>query len=198
MNATVIYSKTLRKLKNSSQSFRKEIREKLQSANIKIENFILEGEEIKTKYRDLSESDFDFIVAAGGDGTISSIASVLIGKDIPLGVVPLGTFNHFAKDMNLPLNIDDALNVIINGKVQKIDAGKVNEHYFINNSSIGLYPRMVRHRKADQKRLGGNKWLAENFLQKAGQRMDKTPGLNVLRHPGRLFNFFLYFRRSIS
>lgn len=160
MNAAIIYSRSLGRLKNSGGSFPDEIREKFTSAGIYAENFIVDGKKIMTKCMEFINSNFDMIVAAGGDGTINSIASVLIGKDMPLGILPLGTFNHFAKDLNIPLNLDEAVGVILKRKIHKVDTGQVNDHFFINNSSIGMYPRMVRHRNSLQERLGGNKWLA--------------------------------------
>ncbi|MGE5610976.1 MAG: diacylglycerol/lipid kinase family protein [Bacillota bacterium] len=101
----------------------------------------------------------DLIIAGGGDGTVSTIASVLANTDIPLGVLPLGTLNHFAKDLNLPLDLEAATKAIATGRTRPIDIGQVNHHYFINNSSIGIYPKMVRNRKQRQHQ-GQGKWPA--------------------------------------
>jgi diacylglycerol kinase family enzyme len=160
MKTAVIYSTSLRRLENSGVSLPDEIKKKFSEAGIYVENFILEGEKIRTRCVDFLNSNFDIIVGAGGDGTINSIASAVIGKEMPIGILPLGTFNHFAKDIEIPLNLDEAIGVILKKKIKKVDAGQVNDHFFINNSSIGMYPRMVRHRKSYQERLGGNKWLA--------------------------------------
>jgi len=109
--------------------------------------------------RKAAESDADIIVAAGGDGTISAVASSLIGSQKTLGVIPLGTLNHFSKDLGIPLDITEAVRLIADGVVRLVDVGEVNGRYFINNSSIGLYPRIVRKRK-QQERLGHGKWWA--------------------------------------
>jgi diacylglycerol kinase family enzyme len=99
------------------------------------------------------------VVAGGGDGTVNAIASALAGSDVALGVLPLGTLNHFAKDMGLPLGEEDAVRAALTGQAVRVDVGEVNGRIFLNNSSIGLYPRLVRFREAER-RKGHNKWLA--------------------------------------
>jgi YegS/Rv2252/BmrU family lipid kinase len=101
----------------------------------------------------------EIIVAGGGDGTISAVASEIIGTKKTLGVLPLGTLNHFSKDLNIPQNLAEAVRVIAENHTQEIDAGSVNEYIFINNSSIGLYPSIVRERERGQS-LGKSKWSA--------------------------------------
>ena len=100
------------------------------------------------------------IIAGGGDGTINAVASVLIGTDVALGILPLGTLNHFAKDLHLPLKLEDAARTIITGHHTKVDVGEVNGRFFLNNSSLGIYPSMVRDRENQQKKLGRSKWTA--------------------------------------
>lgn len=91
--------------------------------------------------------ELDAIVASGGDGTIRTIADVLADSGVPLGVIPGGTFNHFAKDLRIPLDADEAIAVISAGYLRSVDAGQVNEYVFINNSSIGIYPYLVVERE---------------------------------------------------
>ena len=100
------------------------------------------------------------IVAGGGDGTISAVASQLAGTEAVLGVLPLGTLNHFAKDLGMPLAQEEAVAAIAAGTVEAVDVGEVNGRIFINNSSIGLYPEIVRERELQQLRLGKSKWRA--------------------------------------
>jgi diacylglycerol kinase family enzyme len=100
------------------------------------------------------------VVAAGGDGTINAVASALVGTDIPLGVLPLGTLNHFAKDLRIPVDPVEAANTIAAGHIAEVDVGYVNGLAFLNNSSLGLYPSIVRHRESQQRRLGRGKWPA--------------------------------------
>jgi diacylglycerol kinase family enzyme len=76
-----------------------------------------------------------------------------------MGVLPLGTLNHFAKDLNLPLELEAAVATIVTGRTVHIDVGDVNGHIFLNNSSIGIYPWIVRERETEQ-RKGYRKWVA--------------------------------------
>jgi diacylglycerol kinase family enzyme len=86
-------------------------------------------------------------VAAGGDGTINAVLQGLVNTDATLGVIPAGTFNHFARDLDIPLDEREALDVAINGATKQIDVGRVNDRYFVNNISLGLYPEMVARRE---------------------------------------------------
>ena len=101
------------------------------------------------------------VVAGGGDGTINAVASVLVGSGTPFGVLPLGTLNHFAKDMGIPLDLDAGGGQRrAAGCRKQVDVGEVNGRIFLNNSSLGLYPDIVRDREKQQRRLGRGKWLA--------------------------------------
>lgn len=106
------------------------------------------------------DAGVDGVAAGGGDGTISAVASALAGTGIPLGVLPMGTLNHFAKDLRLPLTLPEAAAVIALNQPRPIDLGEVNGRTFINNSSIGAYPRSVRHRAHLRYTFGQNKWVA--------------------------------------
>jgi diacylglycerol kinase family enzyme len=99
------------------------------------------------------------VVAAGGDGTVSRVASGLIGTPAMLGVLPLGTLNHFAKDLRIPLDLEQAVATIASGRVGSIDVGLVNDRVFLNNSSIGIYPSIIEVRE-ELRRLGHRKWAA--------------------------------------
>ena len=104
--------------------------------------------------------EIDAIVVGGGDGTIRTVASVTAGTETPLGVIALGTLNHFAKDLGLPLDMEAAVATIVAGRVVLVDLAEVNGEVFINNSSIGIYPYMVidRERRRDRHKLA--KWMA--------------------------------------
>ena len=116
------------------------------------------GAKLREAARRMRDAGFDIIVAGGGDGTVSSVASQLVGSGIRFGVVPLGTLNHFARDLGLPLDIDQAIEIICSGESKQIDVGMVNELTFINNSSLGLYPDQVRVRERWRAIVG--KWPA--------------------------------------
>jgi diacylglycerol kinase family enzyme len=100
------------------------------------------------------------VVAGGGDGTINAVASVLAGSGVPFGVLPLGTLNHFAKDLGIPLALDAAVRNLASGRPRQVDVGEVNDRIFLNNSSLGLYPDIVHEREKQQRRLGRGKWPA--------------------------------------
>jgi len=118
-----------------------------------------DGTELLTLAARAARSDADCVVAAGGDGTISAVASAIVGTDKTLGVLPSGTMNHFAKDLKIPLDFDGAIETIAAGHVTRVDVGEVNGRFFLNNSGLGLYPRIIRER-ARQQRLGWGKWPA--------------------------------------
>jgi diacylglycerol kinase family enzyme len=91
------------------------------------------------------------VVAGGGDGTVSAVAGKLAGTDTPLGVLPMGTLNHFAKDAGIPLNLAAAVRNLFTGQVTRVDVGEVNGRVFVNNSGVGFYPHFVRQREEQEK-----------------------------------------------
>lgn len=118
------------------------------------------GQEMTAAARAALAEGLTTVVAGGGDGTVNAVASVLAGSAARFGVLPMGTLNHFAKDMGIPLTLDEAVATIARGQAKAVDVGEVNERVFLNNSSLGLYPDMVRDREKQQRRLGRGKWLA--------------------------------------
>lgn len=100
------------------------------------------------------------LVAGGGDGTVGAIAAYLVDGDVAFGVLPLGTLNHFAKDLGIPLVLEQAVGVIADGHRVAVDAGELNGRVFLNNSSLGLYPRIVSDREQARHRLHMGKWPA--------------------------------------
>jgi diacylglycerol kinase family enzyme len=86
-------------------------------------------------------------IAAGGDGTVHHVVQPLVNVDAELAVLPIGTYNHFARDLGIPLDWREALEVALTGELRQIDAARVNDRFFINNVSIGLYPELVARRE---------------------------------------------------
>jgi YegS/Rv2252/BmrU family lipid kinase len=86
-------------------------------------------------------------IAAGGDGTVHHIVQAVAQTDAVLAVIPAGTYNHFARDLGIPLTWREALDVALNGASRRIDAARINERFFINNVSLGLYPELVARRE---------------------------------------------------
>jgi diacylglycerol kinase family enzyme len=119
----------------------------------------------------VKDQELDAIVVGGGDGSIRTVAHVLTGTDIPLGILPLGTLNHFGRDLGIPTAMTDAVALIAAGQTRLVDVGEVNGQTFINNSSIGLYPYLVLERDRRRRRHGLSKWAAMTLA-----------GFRVLRH----------------
>lgn len=117
------------------------------------------------------------IVAGGGDGTLNAVAGAIVGHSIVFGVLPLGTLNHFAKDAGIPLDLDAAVATICTGDVREVDIGRVNGRLFLNNSSLGLYPQVVKEREALTERLGHTKW--PSFVWAALNVLRRFPFLDV-------------------
>lgn len=144
------------------------------------------GEELSTLVKSASEGDSQVVVAAGGDGTVNTVAGSLAGTGKILGVLPVGTLNHFAKDLQIPLDLAEAIATISDGHSVEIDIGEVNGNFFINNSSLGLYPSIVTERQKHQ-RLGAGKWSA--FMWAAWAVLKRYPFVDVrLSLDGMSFN----------
>lgn len=135
------------------------------------------GAEIVTAAQHAAAERVPIVVAGGGDGTVNAVASALVGTDSLFGVLPLGTLNHFAKDVHIPLELDDAIHNIVAGHSIKVDTGVVNDRIFLNNSSLGIYPDIVRNRERQQRRLGRGKWFAFGWAAMAALR--RYPFLHV-------------------
>ena len=85
------------------------------------------------------EEGYDMVVVGGGDGTVSEVAKGLIHAPIPLGVVPIGTYNNIARSLNLPTDTAEACSVLAHGQVKSIDVGQANdEHYFFEAAGVGI------------------------------------------------------------
>lgn len=139
------------------------------------------GRSLPDLVREALEADCDSVVAGGGDGTVNAVASSLVGTNARLGVLPLGTLNHFAKDLKIPLDIEQAVAVIADGWTTPVDVGEVNGRTFVNNSSLGLYPAIVRLRENLQANAGYGKWRA--FLQATLAILVHFPRLRLELHP---------------
>jgi diacylglycerol kinase family enzyme len=136
------------------------VREAFERANLDAEILAIGQEGLPDAARTAAASDADVVVLGGGDGTLRTGAAALLGGQKPLGILPLGTLNHFAKDVGIPLDLDQAVGIIQGGHVEDVDVGEVNGRIFLNNSSIGLYPSAVAQREELRHRHGGGKWPA--------------------------------------
>ncbi len=115
--------------------------------------------EISDAVREALDAHPEAVVAGGGDGTVSAVAEALAGTPTPLGILPIGTLNHFAKDAGIPLDLQKAVHTVAARHTKRVDVARVNNRVFINNSSIGVYPSIVASRERLRKE-GHSKWTA--------------------------------------
>lgn len=108
----------------------------------------------KVILRHQQASEAGVVVAAGGDGTLNAVAAQLMGTDIPMGIFPLGTFNYVARLLNIPLDLLKAAETIATGKIREVHVAQINDHIYLNNASLGLYPLFIQKRELYNQRLG--------------------------------------------
>ena len=141
------------------------------------------GDDIASLCQRALRENHETVVAGGGDGTINCVASALAGTGVTLGVLPMGTLNHFAKDLKIPPGLPEAIANIAAGNVRNVDVGEVNGLIFLNNSSIGLYPQLVREREKLQGG-GASKWVA--FVRAIGYVLARYRHLNLRLDAGNM------------
>lgn len=157
---------------------------------------------------------FRIVVAAGGDGSVAGVAHALAGTQAALAVLPLGTFNYFARGLNMPETPEAAARAILEGQPHDIRVGTLNGRVFLNNVAIGLYPAILEEREATYARFGRYRLLAHiaslrTILRfQAPHRMEiyqddtrmriRTPMLFVARSAYQLDQFGLEGGEAIS
>ena len=128
---------------------------KKEGSNITVKK--VNPDDITTSLEEVSSSH-SMIFVGGGDGTIRSAAQWVLGKkNIVIGVLPIGTMNHFAKELCLPMTPEDVAMAVKLGDITSVDVAEVNGKIFINNASIGIYPKFATIR--DHYNKFYNKWL---------------------------------------
>ncbi|MEY2433412.1 MAG: hypothetical protein QOC92_3137 [Acidimicrobiaceae bacterium] len=131
-----------------------------------------------------AHADVSFVGIAGGDGSIRCAVEVLldVSPSTPLLAVPAGTRNHFARDLGIE-TIDDAVEAANAGRGRTVDVAKVNGAHFVNNSSVGVYPRLVAHREARESTLPKGlaaivaAWHQARFGRRLVVSVDGTPAV---------------------
>ena len=132
----------------------------LKSAGIQAKVELIDGGQCEVRAKAIAERGDAILIVGGGDGTVAAAASAVAGTETRLAVLPLGTLNHFARDLGIPIELEEVAKLIASGPERRVDVGEMNGRIFINNSAIGLYPLMVVDRDVQRKRLGRNKGLA--------------------------------------
>ena len=136
------------------------VRELFATLEVEANVRLVAGPDLLAAARAAAASDTDVVVMAGGDGTVSAGAGGLAGTGKPMGVLPLGTLNHFARDLGIPTLLEDAVRTVAEGIVREVDVGEANDRVFVNNSSLGLYPAAVALRDAWMAQQSMRKWVA--------------------------------------
>lgn len=147
---------------------------------------LVKGMDVAADVRERQARGQRLFIAGGGDGTVHHVVQALVNTDSALGIVPLGTFNHLARDLHLPEEWDEALEVALHGEDRHVDVGRVNGVYFANNMSLGLYPQVVLYRERMRRRVG--KWIAYPLallvalrrLSKLSMTVEAPPNLEVV------------------
>lgn len=130
---------------------------------------------------------YRLILIGGGDGTIRTAAHYCAHKSIILAVLPLGTLNHFSKELDLPSSVEELIESLTYRHSDSIDLAEVNDMIFINNSSFGFYPKFAEQRDLYSKTI--NKWLSYIPSLIDSFRKHKAYKLTV---KSRYLNFPLY------
>ncbi len=157
---------------------------------------------------------FRIVVAAGGDGSVAGVAHALAGSDTALAVLPLGTFNYFARGLQMPEDPESAARAILDGQRHDINVGTLNGRVFLNNVAIGLYPAILEEREATYARFGRYRFLAHlaslrtilrfqtphrmDIYQDETRHQIRTPMLFVARSAYQLDQFGLKGGEAIS
>jgi YegS/Rv2252/BmrU family lipid kinase len=139
---------------------RKKVADAMKAAGLDARIELIDGGDCEVRARAIAKRGDALLVVGGGDGTIGAAASALVGTKTMLGILPLGTLNHFARDLGIPTDLTEAAKLIANARGQRVDVAEMNGRIFINNSAIGLYPLMVVDRDMQRERLGRSKRLA--------------------------------------
>ena len=137
------------------------------------------------------EEGAESLAVAGGDGSVAAVAGVAVECELPLVIVPMGTLNHFARDLRLDLTHPvHALDALYAGDERRVDVGRINDRTFINNISLGLYAQMLGDPgyRQDKLRVAQTKLQAAFFDPKLRRVLRITPrsAARKSRRHGRL------------
>lgn len=132
----------------SPERLARQIEQLFAAAGVETQVVAAKGADLEKAIRDCRDSDADAVVVAGGDGSVTTAAKVMAGSGKPLGVLPMGTFNFFARDLQMPLELDKAVPALAGGGLQQVDMAEVNGKLFLCNSVMGLMPSLVDARES--------------------------------------------------
>lgn len=129
-------------------AFADRVRELLEAAGHSVQIDIVAGGEIATALeKAIARRNVDVVLAGGGDGTVSTAASLLMNKKKALAILPAGTMNLFARSLGIPQTLEAALKTFTDGEVKAVDMATANGRPFVHQFSIGMHARMVQLRE---------------------------------------------------
>ena len=163
-------------LQRGAKATVEEVRSALADAGYDIEMRCLEPGDMEAAIADAARrTDLTVLIAGGGDGTLSMAASMLAGRDVALGCLPLGTMNLYCRSLGMPLNPAEAARSLGAGHFESVDLGEVNGRTFLHHVSIGLQPAIVARRNR------------ENFRGRLGKMLATAKtAIRALRNPKTL------------
>lgn len=128
--------------------------EAVEKASLPIDARELPPDRVDDEFRELVRQGVRRIGVSGGDGTIASVAAIAAQHEVELAIIPGGTLNHLAGDLDIPDDLEKALRIAVEGEARSVDAAQVNDQFFLNTSSFGMYVTFVRLRERLEKYLG--------------------------------------------
>lgn len=177
MHAHVLVNQASGQRRRRSEAILADLAARLAAYGIRARVSLVEAREVRREVRESLTTPIDVVVVAGGDGTVSAAAAEMLDDPRPLAVLPLGTRNHFARDVGLPSRLDDAIACLAAGHVRAVDCGELNGRLFLNNSSLGVYPDIVVRRELDRRVNGRGRFAA--FLRALWQGTRLLPELDL-------------------
>jgi diacylglycerol kinase family enzyme len=175
--AVVMNSKAGALTGGSPEQTARQIEQLFAAAGTEAKVVVAEGPNLEEAIRSFRNSDVDAVIVAGGDGSVVTAAKVLAGSGKPLGVLPMGTFNLFARDLRVPLELKQAVPALVGGHVQQVDTAEVNGKLFLCNSVMGLMPSLVDARESIRgKSLLPRLW---DMIVAVGRLLRRYPRLTV-------------------
>jgi diacylglycerol kinase family enzyme len=150
-------------IKSEFTDFRQQLQTLFRIYGLKVNIHWIEPADLPTALKQCQKMHIKKIIIGGGDGTVNTAANILADTPTVLGILPLGTFNHFSQDLGVPLDLEKAVQNSVQSTPRLIDVAEVNGRVFVNNASLGIYPYAVRRRKLYQQQLGIPKIAAMGY-----------------------------------
>lgn len=153
-NERILFAVNIKSGASENEGVEESIRDEMTRNNIVFEIFLLSGDNLADRLADhIRKYKPGIVVAAGGDGTINLIASVILNQNIKLGIIPIGSANGLASELGIPNRIKDALQLILNGNPRPFDVIRINEQNIsLHLSDVGINARIIKEFEKEGKR----------------------------------------------